>query len=173
MARVPLYVLSAEPLITDGEDNWWVRAHVETKVAPISASWRSGGPCQRQITPQAAPSVSQPRPTSCLGRAGTQAIQASPCFRHRCARCAVPGWAKRGAAAIRSSSCAGSRSARTCPVASGCRGRSASPAAVSAPCSNPHPSPEPDRTPGPNPNLNPDPNPNPNPNHPCKGMRQF
>ena len=76
MARVPLYVLSAEPLITDGEDNWWVRAHVETKVAPISASWRSGGCIQRQSMPQAAPSVGQPRPISRLGRAGTPATSA-------------------------------------------------------------------------------------------------
>ena len=32
-----------------------VRQRVENKLAQTSASWRSGGSCQRHITPQAAP----------------------------------------------------------------------------------------------------------------------
>ena len=37
---------------------------IEAKLAQPSASWRSGGCVQRQITPQAAPSFGQPRPAS-------------------------------------------------------------------------------------------------------------
>ena len=44
--------------------------HVERTLARASASWLSGGCSQRQITPQAAPSCGQPRPTSRLGRSG-------------------------------------------------------------------------------------------------------
>ena len=38
-------------------------------VSQTSASWTSGGSSQRQVTPQAAPSFGQPRPTRRLGRA--------------------------------------------------------------------------------------------------------
>ena len=44
-----------------------VRTCVENKVAQASANWHSGGAARRQSTPQAAPSVGQPRPISRLG----------------------------------------------------------------------------------------------------------
>ena len=43
---------------------------VGNKLAQTSASWRSGGLCQRQIAPQAAPGAGQPRPVSRSGGAG-------------------------------------------------------------------------------------------------------
>ena len=52
---------------------------VENKAAQTSASWLSGGPFQRKIVPQAAPSFGQPRPISRLGRAGRPY---RPCFPH-------------------------------------------------------------------------------------------
>ena len=42
----------------------------ETKRAQASASWRSGGCSQHQVTPQATPGSGQPRPISRLGGAG-------------------------------------------------------------------------------------------------------
>ena len=47
---------------------------VENKLAQPSASWRSGGSSQRQITRQATPGSGQPRPIGRLGRLGTPAI---------------------------------------------------------------------------------------------------
>ena len=47
-----------------------VTTYVGNKAAQTSASWLSGGPFQRQVVPQAAPSIGRPRPTSRLGRAG-------------------------------------------------------------------------------------------------------
>eukprot|EP00964_Phaeocystis_antarctica_P078117 scaffold48578_cov55-Phaeocystis_antarctica.AAC.1 len=68
----------------------WARActYVENKAAQTSASWLSGGPFQRQIVPQTAPSFGQPRPISRLGRAGRPYW---PCFPHR----RVPGRSRR------------------------------------------------------------------------------
>eukprot|EP00964_Phaeocystis_antarctica_P073514 scaffold45106_cov54-Phaeocystis_antarctica.AAC.2 len=42
----------------------------KARVAQASASWRSGGSCQRQSMPLAAPSFGPPRPISRFGRAG-------------------------------------------------------------------------------------------------------
>ena len=57
-----------------------VHACIENKRAQPSASWLSQGLLRRQITPQAAPSSGQPRPTSRLGRAGRPY---GPCSRQR------------------------------------------------------------------------------------------
>ena len=59
---------------------------VENKLAHPSASWRSGGSSQRQITRQATPGSGQPRP---IGRLGGSGLLYRPSFRRRRARVAA------------------------------------------------------------------------------------
>ena len=82
-------------------------ACVEKKVAQpqSSASWHSGGSCQRQSMPQTARSFGQPRPTSCLGRINA-GRQYRPCFRHS----AVPAASALRSATLLASCTSASRS---------------------------------------------------------------
>ena len=114
--------LDLRPLTRVEEPEGVFHLYVGNKPAQASASWLSGGDLQRQIVLQAAPSFGQPRPISCLGRAGRPY---GPCFPQGSAR-AAQGRTRCGRATGCTRRCPGSSSRRPRRC---CRARSFGPPA--------------------------------------------